>query len=129
MHNTDTPERHAAHREERKSEQEKSERYSISPALPPPPPPPSFLLLFFSPNPPYLLGSPHPSLLSSPVYLRAPFSLRTWNLLFKENEKKKRTKKKEKKSKYIQKKNNTYTRDVFKVNVVINILQILLFCM
>lgn len=96
MHNTDTPERHAAHREERKSEQEKSERYSISPALPPPPPP-SFLLLFFSPNPPYLLGSPHPSLLSSPVYLRAPFSLRTWNLLFKENEKKKEDKKKGKK--------------------------------
>lgn len=126
MHNTDTPERHAAHREGRKSEQEKSERYSISPALPSPPP--SFLLLFFSPHPPYLLGSPHPSLLSSP-YLRAPFSLRTWNLLFKENEKKRGQKKKEKKSKYIQKKNNTYTRDVFKVNVVINILQILLFCM
>lgn len=111
MHNTDTPERHAAHREGRKSEQEKSERYSISPALPPPPPPPSFLLLFFSPHPPYLLGSPHPSLLPSP-YLRAPFSLRTWNLLFKENEKK-RGQKKEKKNPNIFRKKITRTREMF----------------
>lgn len=43
--------------------------------------------------PAHLLASPHASLLLSPKHVGAPFSLRTWNFLFNENLKKKRTKK------------------------------------
>lgn len=68
---------------ERKSEREKRERYSKPPSS-----------SFSSSLPPHLLASPHPSLLSSPKHLRAPFSLRTWNFLFNENGKKEDKKRK-----------------------------------
>lgn len=86
---------------ERKSEREKREKYSK---------PPSSSSSSSSSLPPHLLASPHPSLLLSPKHLGAPFSLRTWNFLFNENEKED---KKRKKKIQIYSEKITHTHEMF----------------